>query len=75
MKSLRNFGLAAVLIAGAIVASVYAADAAPKGPPDNIYTEVFNVADLPVYRLEAGRSTFDASLIVALIEQTIAPES
>ena len=48
---------------------------APSGKADEVYTVIDGTHDLPVYRLVDDRYTFDPSAVIALIEQSIVPES
>lgn len=74
MRSIRTIQMGVLLIAVVAVAGVSAALAA-KDNANDIYPEVFSVCDLPVWRLDGDRPVFDASVVVALIESSVAPKS
>jgi hypothetical protein len=74
MKSFRPLPLAALLIA-VVAAGVAWAKPAANDKLDDIYTVIYSLADLPVYRLTEGAPEFDPSAVIALIESSIAPES
>jgi hypothetical protein len=78
MKSIHlvKFGAILLAILGAtLAANVPAAEPAGEDAAAKVYMVVYGLTDLPVYRLHAGASEFDPSLLISLIEKSVAPES
>jgi hypothetical protein len=78
MKSIQWVKFGAVLLAFlgvTLAANLPAAEPAPEDSAAKVYSVVYRLTDLPVFRLHAGSSEFDPSLLISLIEKSVAPES
>ena len=78
MKSIQWVKFGAVLLAFlgvTLAANLPAAEPAPEDSAAKVYSVVYGLTDLPVFRLHAGSSQFDPSLLISLIEKSVAPES
>jgi len=77
MKAIRSIQLAVVLFAlvGVVSAIACGTEPAANDQSDEMYSVVYALSDLPVYRLGPGSSGFDPSVLFALIKKSVAPES
>ena len=77
MKATRSTQLAVVVFAivGVVSAIAFGTEPAAKDKSDELYTIVYELSDLPVYRLGPGASGFDPSVLFALIKKSVDPES
>lgn len=77
MTAMRSLQLAAALfvIVGVVSAIAYGTEPAAKDESAVRYTIVYELSDLPVYRIGPGDSGFDPSILFALIKKAVDPES
>ncbi len=77
MKAIRSIQLAVVLFAivGVVSAIAHGTEPAANDQSAVTYTIVYELSDLPVYRLGPGSSGFDPSVLFALIKKSVDPES
>ncbi|HTU26896.1 MAG TPA: hypothetical protein VMF30_15930 [Pirellulales bacterium] len=62
-------------VAAIAVARVSHAEPATSPADPGVYTVIYNVADLPVWCVAAKEPQFDPSVVMALLEASVAPES